>query len=148
MFGRMLNETLGRIHFWLTFIGVYCIFMPMHFLGLAGHPRRYADTTGVNFLAPLHAVHYFITIAAFITIGSQLIFLFNVFYSMAAGEKASANPWNATTLEWSVPSPPPFDNFGGVVPVVYRGPYEFSVPGASEDFIPQDLAPEKVAQAR
>jgi cytochrome c oxidase subunit I len=147
MFGRMLNETLGKIHFWLTFIGVYCIFMPMHFLGLAGHPRRYADTTGVNFLAPLHAVHYFITIAAFITIGSQLIFLFNVFYSMFAGEKASANPWNATTLEWSIPSPPPFDNFAGVVPVVYRGAYEFAVPGAAEDFIPQDLAPEKVAQA-
>ena len=74
MFGRMLNETLGKMHFWLTFVGVYCIFMPMHFLGLAGHPRRYADTTGVNFLAPLHSVHYFITIAAMITITAQLHF--------------------------------------------------------------------------
>jgi len=147
MFGRMLNEKLGKAHFWLTFIGVYSIFMPMHFLGLAGHPRRYADTTGVNFLAPLHTVHYFITIAAFITIGAQLIFLVNVFYSMFAGEKASANPWNATTLEWTVPSPPPFDNFAGVVPTVYHGAYEFAVPGASEDFILQDQAPEKVGKA-
>jgi cytochrome c oxidase subunit 1 len=147
MFGRMLSEPLGKIHFWLTFVGVYCIFMPMHFLGLAGHPRRYADTTGVNFLAPLHTVHYFITIAAFFTIGAQLIFLFNVIYSLIAGPKASANPWNATTLEWSVASPPPFDNFGGRIPVVYRGAYEFSVPDAAEDFIPQDLAPEKVGRA-
>src|SRR6202790_844632 len=121
MFGRMLNEPIGKAHFWLTFIGAYSIFMPMHFLGLAGHPRRYADTTGVNFLAPLHPVHYFITIAAMITITAQLIFLFNFFYSMKAGQKATENPWNATTLEWSIPSPPPFDNFAGHVPVVYRG---------------------------
>ena len=147
MFGRMLNETIGKIHFWITFIGVYCIFMPMHFLGLAGHPRRYSDTSGVNFLAPLHSVHYFITMAAMITITAQILFLFNVFYSMFAGEKASENPWNATTLEWSIPSPPPFDNFAGNVPSVYRGAYEFSVPGSTEDFIPQHLVPEKVGKA-
>src|SRR5579864_9422030 len=147
MFGRMLNETIGKVHFWFTFVGVYSIFMPMHFLGLAGHPRRYADTTGVNFLAPLHPVHYFITIAAMITITAQLIFLFNFFYSMKAGQKAAENPWNATTLEWSIPSPPPFDNFAGHIPVVYRGPYEFSVPGATEDYIPQYLAPERVGKA-
>src|ERR1700719_1680605 len=147
MFGRMLNEPIGKAHFWLTFIGVYSIFMPMHFLGLAGHPRRYADTTGVNFLAPLHPVHYFITIAAMITITAQLIFLFNFFYSMKAGQKAAENPWNATTLEWSIPSPPPFGNFAGHVPVVYRGPYEFGVPGATEDYIPQYLAPERVGKA-
>jgi cytochrome c oxidase subunit 1 len=147
MFGRMLNETLGKIHFWITFIGVYAIFMPMHFLGLAGHPRRYSDTSGVNFLAPLHSVHYFITMAAMITITAQLLFLFNLFYSMFAGEKASENPWNATTLEWTIPSPPPFDNFAGHVPSVYRGPYEFSVPGSTEDYIPQHLVPEKVGKA-
>jgi cytochrome c oxidase subunit 1 len=147
MFGRMLNETIGKIHFWFTFIGVYSIFMPMHFLGLAGHPRRYADTTGVNFLGPLHSVHYFITMAAMITITAQLIFLFNFFYSMKAGQKASENPWNATTLEWSIPSPPPFDNFAGHIPVVYRGPYEFSVPGATDDYIPQHLTPERVGKA-
>src|ERR1700733_762498 len=147
MFGRMLNETIGKIHFWITFIGVYCIFMPMHFLGLAGHPRRYSDTSGVNFLAPLHSVHYFITMAAMITITAQFLFLFNLFYSMFAGEKASENPWHATTLEWSIPSPPPFDNFAGHVPSVYRGPYEFSVPGSTDDYIPQHLIPEKVAKA-
>jgi cytochrome c oxidase subunit 1 len=147
MFGRMMNETIGKIHFWFTFIGVYCIFMPMHFLGLAGHPRRYSDTSGVNFLAPLHSVHFFITIAAMVTITAQLLFLFNLFYSMFAGEKASDNPWHATTLEWSIPSPPPFDNFAGHVPSVYRGPYEFSVPGSTDDYIPQHLIPEKVAKA-
>src|SRR3984893_14599152 len=147
MFGRMLNETIGKVHFWFTFIGVYAIFMPMHFLGLAGHPRRYADTTGVNFLAPLHPVHYFITMAAMITITAQLLFLFNFLYSLKAGQKATDNPLNATTLEWSIPSPPPFDNFAGHVPVIYRGPYEFSVPGATEDYIPQYLAPERVGKA-
>ena len=115
---------------------------------LAGHPRRYADTTGVNFLAPLHSVHLFITIAAFITIGAQFIFVLNFFVSLRWGAKAADNPWNATTLEWSVPSPPPFDNFAGQVPHVYRGPYEFSVPGAKEDFIPQNLPPAQVARTR
>ncbi len=147
IFGRMLNEKIGKIHFWVTFVGVYTIFMPMHFLGLVGHPRRYSDTTGANFLAPLDSVHYFITIATFITIGFQLLFLFNFFYSLKAGKKASQNPWNATTLEWSIPSPPPFDNFAGEVPAVYRGAYEFSVPEATEDFIPQHLQPEKVGRA-
>ena len=147
MFGRMLNEAIGKTHFWLTFVGVYSIFMPMHFLGIAGNPRRYADLTGANYLAALHPVHYFITIVAMVTITAQLLFLFNFFYSMKAGEKASENPWNATTLEWSIPSPPPFDNFAGHVPVVYRGPYEFSVPGASEDYIPQHVTPEKVGRA-
>jgi cytochrome c oxidase subunit 1 len=143
MYGRMMGERLGKVHFWITFIGVYCIFMPMHFLGLAGHPRRYADTTGVNFLAVLHPVHVFITFAAMITIAAQLLFVFNLFWSMKRGRKAAENPWNATTLEWSVSSPPPFDNFGGVEPVVYHAAYEYSVPGATEDFIPQHLAPVK-----
>jgi cytochrome c oxidase subunit I len=145
MFGRMLNEGIGKVHFWLTFIGVYCVFMPMHFLGLVGRPRRYADLTGVNFLGPLHNVEFFITIAAFFTVAAQFIFLFNFFYSLKWGKKAEENPWRATTLEWTIPSPPPFDNFAGRVPQVYRGPYEFSVPGAAEDFIPQDEAPAKVA---
>jgi cytochrome c oxidase subunit 1 len=143
MFGRMLNEGIGKVHFWLTFVGVYCIFMPMHFLGLVGRPRRYADLSGVNFLAPLHNVEYFISIAAFITIGAQFIFLFNFLYCLKWGKKAEENPWRGTTLEWSIPSPPPFDNFAGRHVQVYRGAYEFSVPGASQDFIPQDAVPEK-----
>ena len=148
MFGRFLNEGIGKVHFWFTFIGVYAIFMPMHFLGLAGHPRRYFDTTAVEYLKTLQPVHVFISIAAFITIGAQLIFLFNFFWSLLAGKECKEeNPWRATTLEWSIPSPPPFDNFGGVEPVVYHGPYEFSVPGAADDYIPQHLAPNLVRKA-
>ena len=144
MFGRMLNEGIGKVHFWLTFVGVYCIFMPMHFLGMVGRPRRYADLTGVNFLAPLHNVEFFISIAAFITIGAQFIFLYNFIHSLGWAKKAEENPWRATTLEWTIPSPPPFDNFAGRHVQVYRGPYEFSVPGAPQDFIPQDEAPVEV----
>jgi cytochrome c oxidase subunit 1 len=145
MFGRMMNETLGKIHFWLTFIGVYCIFMPMHFLGLAGNVRRFSRFTEVNFLNTPHILdlHMFMSIAAFITAGAQLIFLFNLFWSMFKGEKAPDNPWEATSLEWTIPSPPPFDNFAGKHPVVYHGPYEFGVPGAAQDYIMQD-SPEKV----
>ena len=149
MFGRFLNEGIGKVHFWFTFIGVYSIFMPMHFLGLAGHPRRYFDTTAVDYLHNLQPVHVFISIAAFITIGAQFIFLFNFFYSLKAGKEAKEeNPWHATTLEWSIPSPPPHDNFGGHEPVVYHGPYEFSVPGAADDYIPQHLAPDLVRKAQ
>ena len=144
MFGRMMNETLGRIHFWFTFVGVYAIFMPMHFLGMVGHPRRYSEISGVNFLAPLEPVHVFITIAAFVTAAAQLVFLFNLFWSMFKGKKASENPWEATTLEWTVPSPPPHDNFAGRVPVVNHGPYEYGVPGAPQDYIMQDAPPEAV----
>jgi cytochrome c oxidase subunit I len=122
--------------------------MTMHFLGLAGHPRRYFDTTAVEFLKALQPVHVFISIAAFITIGAQFIFLYNFFASLLAGKEAKEeNPWHATTLEWSISSPPPFDNFGGVEPVVYHGPYEFSVPGAADDYIPQHLAPDLVRKA-
>ncbi len=148
MFGKFLNEGLGKVHFWLTFVGVYGIFMPMHFLGLAGHPRRYFDSTAVTFLQKLQPVHVFITVFAIITISAQLLFLYNVIWSLIAGKEAKEeNPWHATTLEWSIPSPPPHDNFGGVEPVVYHGPYEFSVPGAADDFIPQHLAPNLVRKA-
>src|ERR1700687_5434887 len=148
MFGRFLGEGIGKVHFWFTFVGVYAIFMPMHFLGLAGHPRRYFDTTAVAFLGPLQPVHVFISIAAFITIGAQFLFLFNFFWSLKAGKEAKEeNPWHATTLEWSIPSPPPHDTFGGIEPIVYHGPYEFSVPGAADDYIPQHLAPNLVRKA-
>jgi len=138
MFGRQMSEFLGKLHFWPTFIGVYAIFMPMHFIGLSGHPRRYPDTTAVQFLGALDDVHYFMTIAAFVTIGAQFIFVGNFFWSLWKGKKADINPWEATTLEWTVPSPPPHDNFHGHYPTVYRGPYEYSVPGAEKDFIPQN----------
>ncbi|MGB9335198.1 MAG: cbb3-type cytochrome c oxidase subunit I [Candidatus Acidiferrales bacterium] len=148
MFGRMMSEPLGKLHFWITFAGAYCIFMPMHFIGIAGSIRRYADYTGVQYLAQFQPVHKFMTIAAFITAAGQLIFLFNFFWSLKKGEKASDNPWNATTLEWTTATPPPHDNFGGHYPSVYRGPYEFSVPGATEDYIPQHLAPQEVSRSK
>jgi cytochrome c oxidase subunit 1 len=139
MFGRQMNEFLGKLHFWPTFIGVYCIFMPMHFIGLAGHERRYPDTTAVQYLAALDPVHLFMTIAAIGTMAAQFIFVFNFFWSLRKGKKAEINPWQATTLEWTVPSPPPHDNFAGRYPAVYRGPYEYGVPGAARDFSPQHV---------
>lgn len=137
MFGRMMNETLGQWHFWLTFIGTYCIFMPMHYLGMAGHPRRYSQLTEVAYLHKLIPLQTFMTYAAFITIGAQFIFVVNLFWSMRKGPKAPDNPWDATTLEWITSTPPPHDNFGGRTPVVNHGPYEYSVPGAPRDYTMQ-----------
>ena len=143
MFGRCMNERLSKLHFWFTFAGVYCIFMPMHFIGIAGGIRRYADWTGPAYLAGLQPLHRFITIAAFITAAAQLLFFYNFFRSLKAGASAALNPWSATTLEWTVSSPPPHDNFAGRFPSVYRGPYEYSVPGAAQDFLPQNLPDEQ-----
>ena len=137
MFGRMMNEGMGKIHFWITFIGTYAIFMPMHYLGMAGHPRRYSQLTELAYLHPLIPVQKFMTYAAFITIGAQLIFVFNLFWSMLKGTKATDNPWDATTLEWTTTTPPPHDNFAGHTPVVHNGPYEYAVPGAARDFVMQ-----------
>jgi cytochrome c oxidase subunit I len=141
MFGRMMNETWGRIHFYITFIGVYCIFTPMHFLGIGGNPRRYPDFKDYEFMGKLMPIHLFMTWAAAITIAAQLIFVINLFWSMKKGAKAPMNPWEATTLEWTVSSPPPFDNFAGVHPVVNHGPYEYSVPGAPKDYVMQTDPP-------
>ncbi len=137
MFGRMMNEGLGRAHFFLTLIGTYAIFMPMHYLGIAGAPRRYSEGTQVAFVDALSPLQEFITYAAIVTMAAQFIFVINLFWSMFKGAKASANPWEATTLEWTVPSPPPHDNFGGRTPVVHHGPYEYSVPGAPRDYVMQ-----------
>ena len=141
MFGRMMNEGLGKVHFVLTFIGVYAIFVPMHALGLAGHPRRYYDSSTYEYLKSANSLHMLITWAAFFTAAAQLLFLVNFFWSLWKGKRAGDNPWEATTLEWSIPSPPPFDNFGALEPVVHRGPFEFSVPGAAKDFVMQTDPP-------
>jgi cytochrome c oxidase subunit 1 len=141
MFGRMMNEPLGRWHFWLTFLGVYCVFMPMHYLGLVGNVRRYSAFVD-DYLAPLIPVHRFITIAALLTGAAQLIFLWNLVWSRFRGPVASENPWEATSLEWSTTSPPPFDNFGGKHPIVYQGPNEFGVDGPDgTDFLMQTADP-------
>src|SRR3989441_6582714 len=137
MFGRMMNESLGKFHFWITFIGVYTIFVPMHIMGIVGMPRRYAQFGEYEFLKNTHGLVLFVTVAAIITALVQLVFYFNFFWSMFRGKKAGDNPWEATTLEWTTATPPPHDNFAGRVPTVYHGPYEFSVPGAPNDFIMQ-----------
>ncbi len=143
MTGRMMSEGLGKLHFWLTFIGVYCIFMPMHYLGLAGNVRRYSAFVD-DYLIPLIPVHKFITIAALLTGAAQFIFLFNLIWSRFKGPIASENPWEATSLEWSTTSPPPFDNFGGRHMVVYNGPNEYGVENQGAGFVMQ-TSPDKVS---
>jgi cytochrome c oxidase subunit I len=144
MTGRMMNEGLGKLHFWLTFVGVYAIFMPMHYLGLAGNVRRYSAFVD-DYLIPLIPVHKFITVAALLTGAAQFIFLFNLIWSRFKGPVASENPWEATSLEWSTTSPPPFDNFGGKHMVVYNGPNEYGVASSGgADYIMQ-TSPEKVS---
>jgi cytochrome c oxidase subunit 1 len=138
MFGRMMNESLARWHFFISLIGTYAVFMPMHYAGMAGQPRRYSQFTEVHYLAGLIPLNKFITFAAFVTIAGQLIFVVNLFWSMFKGPKASDNPWEATTLEWTTATPPPHDNFGGKTPVVHNGPYEYNVPGAPREYVMQN----------
>src|SRR6266403_1425941 len=137
MFGRMMNENWGRVHFFLTLAGTYAIFMPMHYLGMAAQPRRYSQFTELAYLQHLLPLNRFITYAAVVTISAQFIFVINLFWSMLKGPKASDNPWEATTLEWTTATPPPHDNFGGHTPVVHNGPYEYNVPGAPRDYVMQ-----------
>ena len=137
MFGRMMNETWGKVHFFITLVGTYSIFMPMHYLGMAGQPRRYSQFTELAYLQQLVPLNRFITYAAIVTISAQFIFVINLFWSMFKGPKASDNPWESTTLEWITATPPPHDNFGGHTPVVNHGPYEYNVPGAPRDYVMQ-----------
>jgi len=149
LFGRRLNEPLGKIHFWLTFAGVYFVFMPMHWLGLMTHSRVSSGRQLAAIVAAGSSLRIFITVATLLTVLAQGLFLINFLWSLFRGERvAECNPWRATTLEWSVGSPPPANDFGPSEPVVYRGAYEFSVPGVAEDFVPQHLAPEQVVKAR
>jgi cytochrome c oxidase subunit I len=137
MFGRMMDERLGYIHFWLTFIGVYLIFFPMHYIGIAGFPRRYYSWTGFDAFNTFTDLNEFISIAAIITFIAQFIFIFNFFYSMYKGRIATLNPWKSNTLEWTTPLNPGHGNWPGEIPAVYRWPYDYSKPGAADDFIPQ-----------
>ncbi len=142
MFGRMMNETLGKLHFWFTFLAYYCVFFPMHYVGLAGHMRRMYDPYQYTFLKDLQPINQFITVSAFVLGTSQLIFLVNLLWSVFKGQKAGENPWNANGLEWTTPSPPPHGNWPGDIPEVYRWPYDYSVPEAATDHVMQtDPAP-------
>ena len=137
MFGRMMDERLGFLHFWLTFIGAYLVFFPMHFMGLDGVPRRYYAFTEFAFMQEWLTVNVFITWAAIISALAQVAFLWNFFYSMFYGKKSPQNPWDSTTLEWTAPVEHLHGNWPGEIPSVYRWPYDYSKPGHHADFIPQ-----------
>ncbi len=140
MFGRMMDEKLGYIHFWLTFVGIYLVFFPMHYLGIAGFPRRYYAFTSYDFLRGVYAdMNSFITLAAIVTFSAQLLFLYNFIYSYFKGRPAPQNPWRSNTLEWTAPIHPGHGNWPGELPAVYRWPYDYSKPGATQDFIPQNV---------
>jgi cytochrome c oxidase subunit 1 len=144
MFGRMMNEFWGKVHFILAFMFFNLTFFPMHNLGLNGMMRRIADPTQYDHLRSQQPLQIFVTLSAFCLGLSTIPFLINFFYSMFRGPKAPLNPWHSATLEWTVPSPPPHGNFTET-PTVYHGPYEYSVPGMKEDFLPQNQpAPETV----
>lgn len=139
--GRMWNVTLGKLHFWITFIGTYLIYFPMHYLGFLGMPRRYYDYDQIAFIPEsAHMLNAFITVVALVVGVAQLIFFYNMIWSYFYGPKAEGNPWKATTLEWQTPNTPPaHGNWGPKLPTVYRWAYDYSVPGAPDDFIPQNV---------
>ncbi len=141
--GRMLNDAMGKFHFWVTFLGTYAIYLPMHYLGFLGVPRRYYSVGGTSFIPEsAHSLNVAITIAALVVGAVQLVFLYNLVWSYFKGRPAGGNPWNATTLEWQTPdTPPKHGNFGPTLPLVYRWAYDYSVPGAEQDFIPQNVPP-------
>ncbi|WP_332701078.1 cbb3-type cytochrome c oxidase subunit I [Devosia sp.] len=139
--GRMLGDAMAKFHFWVTFLGAYLIFFPMHYLGLMGAPRRYFESSDIVIMPPSAAgLNAFISIMAFTVGSAQIVFVFNLIWSLRHGKESGPNPWRATTLEWQTPQTPPVHgNWGDAVPVVYRWAYDYSVPGAKEDFIPQNV---------
>jgi cytochrome c oxidase subunit I len=139
MFGRMMDAKLGYVHFWISFIGIYLIFFPMHYIGIAGFPRRYYSFTNFDAFSTFTDLNAFISLAAILTFTAQFIFLFNFFYSIFRGRKAPLNPWKSNTLEWTTPRIPEHGNWPGEIPKVYRWPYDYSKPGAADDFIPQTV---------
>jgi len=139
MFGRFMNKKMGYWHFWLTYICAYGVFLPMHFLGLAGVPRRYYDNQAFPLFDKLQGINEIVTVFAIIGVLSQVIFFINFFYSMKRGPVADQNPWHANTLEWTTPIVPGHGNWPGSLPVVHRWPYDYSKPGKSHDFVPQTV---------
>ena len=137
LYGRMMNKTLGYVHFWITAIGAYGIFFPMHFIGMAGLPRRYYTNTAFPYFDDLADINVLITVFALITGLAQLIFLYNFIHSMYFGKKAEKNPWKSNTLEWTAPVEHIHGNWPGKIPEVHRWAYDYSKPGKKEDFVPQ-----------
>ncbi|MGO1242493.1 MAG: cytochrome c oxidase subunit I [Sphingobacterium sp.] len=139
MFGRMMDTKLGYLHFWLTFLGAYLVFFPMHFMGIDGVPRRYYSFTAFPFMEKWVSVNLLITWAAIIAGLAQVAFLWNFFSSIWKGKKAPQNPWGSNTLEWTTPVEHIHGNWPGEIPTVYRWPYDYSKPGHDTDFIPQNV---------
>jgi cytochrome c oxidase subunit 1 len=139
MFLRHMNKKLGYVHFWLTFISAYGVFFPMHFLGLAGVPRRYYSNTAFPMFDNLVDINILITCFAILGGLAQIIFLFNFFYSMFRGPVSVQNPWGSNTIEWTTPMANTHGNWPGALPVVHRWPYDYSKPGVDADFIPQTV---------
>jgi cytochrome c oxidase subunit 1 len=137
MYRRMMNKTMGYVHFWLTFISAYGVFFPMHFTGLAGLPRRYYSNAEFPMFDELQDINVIITFFAIFGGIAQLIFLFNFFYSMWRGPVSPKNPWRSNTLEWTTPVEHIHGNWEGEIPTVYRWPYDYSKPGHDDDFVPQ-----------
>jgi len=137
MFGKMMNKTLGSLHFWLTFISAYMVFFPMHFMGLAGVPRRYYQFSLIPEFGIWMDVNILITVAALLGGVAQILFLYNFFNSIFRGEKATKNPWESNTLEWSTEVKHLHGNWAGEIPTVYRGPHEYSRPDRELDYFPQ-----------
>ena len=146
MFGRMMNETLGKIHFVITFFSFNGVFIPLFVAGIAGNPRRIYEMSSYEFLKPIQPLHVLATISTIVLLVGQLPFVVNFLWSLFYGKKAERNPWHANTLEWTTDSPPPHGNFA-TTPVVFRGPYDYSVPEKTDDWIPQDR-PERLAVVR
>jgi cytochrome c oxidase subunit I len=139
MYGRMMNKKLGYAHFWLTIVAAYGTFFPMHYLGLAGLPRRYYSNSAFPMFDNLTDINEIVTICALIGAASQFLFLFNFFFSIFRGEKSVQNPWKSNTLEWTTPIERIHGNWPGEIPAVQRWPYDYSKPGYDEDFIPQNV---------
>ena len=139
--GKMFNQTLGKLHFWITFLGTYAIYLPMHYLGFLGVPRRYYAMGDTEFMPEsAFTLNQGITISALIVGAAQFIFLYNMIVSLKKGKDAGSNPWEATSLEWQTPdTPPKHGNWGPELPVVHRWAYDYSVPGYHDDFIPQNV---------
>jgi cytochrome c oxidase subunit 1 len=146
MFGRMMNKNLGFVHFWVTAIGAYGVFFPMHFIGMAGLPRRYYTNTAFPYFDDLANVNVIITIFALITAGIQLVFLYNFFHSIFFGKKAVQNPWSANSLEWTTPVEHLHGNWPGEIPSVYRWPYDYSKTNENGEYVikGQDFVPQNV----
>lgn len=147
MFGRMMNKNLGYVHFWITVVGVYGVFFPMHFIGLAGLPRRYYENTAFPYFDDLADTNVLITVFAIIAVAAQVIFLYNFLHSIFYGKRATQNPWHSNSLEWTTPVEPIHGNWPGAIPHVYRWPYDYSkmnmdesdyvIPG--QDYVPQNV---------